>query len=168
MPPAAVTLASIILDSANSVGAVKSRASDIVAQSRGLDSASVFEMTGRSISNLQDQINTLQSSFGSLAGLIASGAISGGISVTLQKVLLTNATVTNIVPTDTAPADTDVLVVKVTQSPAGTGGITWHASFKGVTSNDIEPTADCLNLYLFMGIDGVWCCLAIPRVGVTP
>lgn len=169
MPPAAVTLATILSNVLNSAGATKTRASDIIAQSRGLDSADVFQMTGLAIVNLQNQINTYQDQIGALIGLIISGSIpgSGGSTADVLKVLVVGGSTTNIVPTNITPSDGDALVVKLTMD-ATTGAITWAAVFKGVGVNDIDPTPTLLNFYLFYGVDGFWCNVGLPRLGVAP
>jgi len=70
------TIASVIQSLQASTGAIKSKATQIVTQGKGIQgSEATFQLTGDSLANLQDQINNTRQNTLSLAQIINGGGI---------------------------------------------------------------------------------------------
>lgn len=82
------SIASIILALEASTGAIKAKATQVVAQGRGIQgSEATFQLTGDSLSNLQDQINSLRRNSLGLATYVSNVVVinpSTDDSVTLN------------------------------------------------------------------------------------
>jgi len=155
----------------NSPGAVKNIRAQIQAESKGLDSASVFNLTGRAIGTLQDEIYTLLQRVNAIANAVNNNAsliVTGG-TVSSIEIAAPNGTTTTI-PASVTPAVDSLLVVFVTQDSTGGGLIAWNALYRWAVTN-IDTTASTVSLFSFVGrtdpADGVvrWFMTGLPLTG---
>jgi hypothetical protein len=75
----------------------------------------------------------------------------------LQEIAIPTAATTNIVPLTTTPHANDRCTIVLTADATGGGLITWDASLKGTSPDDIDNGPNKVNIYEFIGLsDGNW------------
>ncbi len=163
-----MTFAQIISNVRSAAGAVKARVNNITAQSKGLDSAAVFELTGSVCSNLQDQINNTRQSLIDLATATSTAVSTVAIDVVVFP--LTVASTTLVVPSPSSSGTP--LIVFVTQDNTGGRLIVWDTNFRFTTAN-IDTTANKTSVFSFVSaVDSLggnmqWFMTCIPLTGVS-
>ena len=122
--------------------------------------------TAEALDTLDGTLDSLSQTVGGIQSTIASltPGSPGSTSLDLQlEVAVPNGTTTNINAVGT-PTTGDQLVLFLNVDSTGGGQITWDASFKGISVNDIDnlpSTNGLLNAYTFRGrSDNKWWCIA--------
>jgi hypothetical protein len=154
------------LTAQESAGAIKNKTNFIAAQSNGLEDAQVHQMSASALSNLQDQINSLNKALRALAGVTPT---SGGTTPTFvspitfdRHTITANTTITaSVLPSSTK----QLLVVFVTYS---TGGwtLTWNTSTFSVAPTGLSSLAGTRSAIIFADDGGgKWEMVAPPMTG---
>ncbi len=143
-----------------SPGAIKNIASQVGAASKGTKEESVFNLIGRGLSTLQNQIDAI---FRHLRKPVGSDFFSSVVEPT-QELTLT-ATTTNIVPIK-VPRVGARLTVALTIDGTDGRQVTWDAKFKGVGVDTIDNRAGKKNIYCFIGLSDMNWWLTCSNLGL--
>ncbi len=153
MPTETVTIEALIERSNKSAGDVTGWASSVVSQSRGVAGEKALQLSGQSLTNLQQQQNNSRRDLGALATLVSqiSGlTIADIIAAGFRKSFIDQADlvagVNNITYAD-PENDGDSLTIWRRQNGSGNGTVTFGSNIKFCDPNYVTNTPNSVTIW---------------------